>query len=210
MKIDKNIDFFVFDLVGVIIDLDIPFTVNQLGKLLESNGNHQSIDFMAHPVHHAFEKGEISDVVFRNEIRKTFNQQWSDQEIDQIWNGMLKNIPLQKIKLLKDLRKTHPVYMLSNTNSIHFKRVEEILLADTGETSFSGLFDHLFLSHEMGCRKPDTVIYEKVLEKIGMPAEKGVFFDDTAPNLIGAEKVGLRTVHINHPNALMDYFSDVH
>ncbi|QDH79843.1 HAD family phosphatase [Echinicola soli] len=210
MKIDKNVDFFVFDLGGVIIDLDIPFTVNQLGKLLNTNNNTPPMDFMAHPVHHAFEKGEISDVIFRNEIRKTFRKEWSDQEIDDIWNGMLISIPQQKIKLLKELRKTHPVFMLSNTNSIHFKKVEEILLADTGEKGFSGLFDHLFLSHEMGCRKPDAIIYEKVLEKIGLPAEKGVFFDDTAPNLVGAEKVGLRTVHINHPNALMDYFRDVH
>ncbi|GGF49898.1 HAD family hydrolase [Echinicola rosea] len=210
MKIDKNVDFFVFDLGGVIIDLDIPFTLNQLGIPPKTNDDSPSVDFMAHPIHHAFEKGEISAVNFRDEIRKTFRKEWSDQEIDNIWNGMLKSIPLQKINLLKELRKTHPVFMLSNTNSIHFKKVEEILLADTGEKRFSDLFDHLFLSHEMGYRKPDVIIYEKVLEKIGIPAEKGVFFDDTAPNLIGAEKIGLRTVHINHPNALMDYFTDVH
>lgn len=210
MNIDKNIDFFVFDLGGVIIDLDIPFTVNQLGKLLQNNGSTSTVDFMAHPVHHAFEKGEIDDIVFRDEIRKAFREEWSDQEIDDIWNGMLKNIPLQKIRLLKELRKTHPVYMLSNTNSIHFQKVEEILLTDTGENGFAQLFDHLFLSYEMGCRKPDAIIYEKVVEKIGMPAEKGVFFDDTAPNLIGAQKVGLQTVLIDHPTALMDYFENAH
>ncbi|AWW33258.1 HAD family phosphatase [Echinicola strongylocentroti] len=210
MKIDKNIDFFVFDLGGVIIDLDIPFTISQLSSYLDGDGNDELGNFMAHPVHHAFEKGEISEAIFRDEIRRSFNKEWTDREIDAIWNGMLKNIPMQKIELLRELRKTHPVYMLSNTNGIHFKKVEEILLNDTGIDRFSTLFDELFLSHEMGCRKPDAVIYEKVLEKVGMPAEKGVFFDDTAPNLTGAQKVGLNTVHINHPNALMDYFSDVH
>ncbi|WP_200978443.1 HAD family phosphatase [Echinicola sp. 20G] len=209
MKIDKNIDFFVFDLGGVIIDLDIPFTISQLGENLNGDGKALSENFMMNPIHHAYEKGEINDATFRAEIRNAFKKDWSDLEIDNIWNAMLGKIPMQKIELLQYLRKSHPVYMLSNTNGIHFKRVEEILLEDTGISTFNELFDHVFLSHEMGCRKPDTIIYEKVLDHIGMPADRGVFFDDTAPNLLGAEKVGLRTCHINHPNALMDYFSDV-
>jgi len=210
MNIDKNIDFFVFDLGGVIIDLDTPFTLRQLGLHLNGNQKELSETFISNPIHHAYEKGEIDDATFRAEIRKVFNKEWTDQEIDDIWNAMLGKIPDYKIQLLKDLRKTHPVYMLSNTNGIHFKRVEEILLEQTGISSFNTLFDYVFLSHEMGCRKPDTIIYEKVLDQIGMSAEKGVFFDDTAPNLEGAEKVGLKTVHINHSKALMDYFSNVH
>ncbi|GAB3662827.1 HAD family phosphatase [Echinicola sediminis] len=209
MNIDKNIDFFVFDLGGVIIDLDTSFTLNQLGLHLDGANKSLSETFITNPVHHAYEKGEIDDATFRSEIRKVFKKEWTDQEIDAIWNGMLGKIPVEKIDLLRELRKTHPVFMLSNTNGIHFKRVEEILLKDTGVSSFNHLFDHVFLSHEMGCRKPDTIIYEKVLAQVGMSAEKGVFFDDTAPNLLGAEKVGLKTVHINHSTALMDYFSNV-
>ncbi|WP_186758143.1 HAD family hydrolase [Echinicola salinicaeni] len=209
MKIDKNVDFFVFDLGGVIIDLDIPFTLKQLDESLVNEKKSAKENFMAHPVHHAYEKGEIDDATFRTEIRNVFKKDWTDQQIDNIWNAMLGKIPMHKIELLRALRKTHPVYMLSNTNAIHFRRVEEILLADTGVGKFEELFDHLFLSYEMGCRKPDTIIYEKVLEHIGQPGEKGIFFDDTAPNLLGAETVGLKTCYINHPNALMDYFNNV-
>ncbi|WP_215226804.1 HAD family hydrolase [Echinicola shivajiensis] len=209
MKIDKNVDFFVFDLGGVIIDLDIPFTLRQLDENIKSDKKYATENFMAHPLHHAYEKGEIDDTTFRTEVRNVFKKNWTDQEIDNIWNAMLGRIPVHKIQLLKELRKTHPVYMLSNTNAIHFRKVEEILLADTGVEKFDELFDHLFLSYEMGCRKPDTIIYEKVLAQIGQSGEKGVFFDDTAPNLVGAESVGLKTCHINHPNALMDYFNNV-
>lgn len=210
MKINENIDFFVFDLGGVIVDLDIPFTLNQLGQHLRAQDKEMAEQFMAHPVHHAFEKGEISDGEFREEVRKNFQADWEDGRINDIWNSMLLKIPVEKINLLRKLRASHPVYMLSNTNSIHYPKVEEILLRDTGVQRFDELFDHIFLSHEMGCRKPDTIIYEKVLEHVKKPASRGMFFDDTEANLLGAAKVGLQTCHINHPNALMDYFSDVH
>ncbi len=209
MKINENIDFFVFDLGGVIIDLDIPFTLRQLGAHTGLQNKVLAEKFMAHPVHHAFEKGEINEVIFREEIRKNFKTDWKDDRINEIWNSMLLQIPIEKINLLKTLRKTHPVYMLSNTNPIHYAQVEKILKRDTGIENFEGLFDHIFLSHEMGCRKPDLIIYKKVLAKVNRPASRGMFFDDTAENLAGAEMVGLQTYHINHPNALMDYFSDV-
>ncbi|MDN3671099.1 HAD-IA family hydrolase [Echinicola jeungdonensis] len=209
MKIDKNIDFFVFDLGGVIVDLNIPFTLNRLGGNLNGDGKALAKNFMMNPIQHSYEKGEIDDQTFRVEVKKAFQQDWTDQEVDDIWNAMLGGIPMEKIELLRELRKTHPIYMLSNTNGIHYSKVLEILLKDTGVESFDELFDHVFVSHHMGCRKPDAIIYEKVLDLVEKPAEKGMFFDDTEPNLIGAQKVGLQTCHINHPNALMEYFSDV-
>ncbi|GGZ13033.1 haloacid dehalogenase [Echinicola pacifica] len=210
MKIDKNTDFFIFDLGGVIIDLDIPFTINQLQQIALKNSIDLYEDFMNHPVHHAYEKGEIDDQTFRDELKLVFKHEWPNQEVDDIWNGMLGKIPQEKIQLLKDLRKTHPIYMLSNTNGIHFRKVEEILLEGSGHKSFEELFDRVFLSFEMGCRKPDTVIYEKVLAEIGQEGSRGVFFDDNASNIVGARKAGLRAHHIDHPTALLDYFANVH
>jgi putative hydrolase of the HAD superfamily len=88
--------------------------------------------------------------------------------------------------------------------------VEEIFKADHGENeSFISLFDRVFLSYEMGLKKPDKRIYEKVVEEIGAKPEQCLFFDDLEENLNAAKEVGLKTHHISHPKALMDYFSHV-
>jgi len=194
---------------NVIIDIDIDLTLKELKSDLSENEFSLADEFMKSELHAAFESGNIDEKEFRNGIRMAFNREWKDEWIDQVWNTLLLTIPKERIKLLKTLRKDYNLYLLSNTNSIHFKVVEEIFKKDHPEDSFLGLFDKVFLSHEMGLRKPDKKIYEKVVEEIEANPEQCLFFDDLQENLNAAKEVGLQTYLINHPKALVDYFSNV-
>ena len=51
-------------------------------------------------------------------------------------------------------------------------------------------FDRLFLSHEMGCRKPEAAIYHQVAEELKVTPSSILFFDDRAENIEGARKAG--------------------
>ncbi|OUN80977.1 hypothetical protein B5G04_06915 [Bacteroides sp. An51A] len=42
------------------------------------------------------------------------------EEVDSVWNGMLGRIPVEKLQLLYMLKDTYNLYLLSNTNSIHW------------------------------------------------------------------------------------------
>lgn len=209
MKKDGNIEFLIFDMGNVIIDIDIDLTIKELKNELTEKEHLLADGFLKSALHADFETGAIGELEFRNGIRTTFNREWEDAWIDKAWNTLLLSIPKERVSLLKALRKDYKLYLLSNTNSIHFKVVEEIFKTDSGEESFTSLFDRVFLSYEMGLKKPDKRIYEKVVQEIGAKPEQCLFFDDLEENLIAAKEVGLETHHINHPKALVEYFSHV-
>lgn len=56
--------------------------------------------------------------------------------------------------------------------------------------NFSGLFDRLFFSCELGCLKPDPAFYQKVQAALGLPGEAILFWDDAPPNVAAARAMG--------------------
>jgi glucose-1-phosphatase len=209
MKKLNNIDFLIFDLGNVIIDIDIPLTIKELKNELSEEEFHLAENFFASEIHAHFETGLVDEMAFRNQVRKDFKKEWSDEKIDTIWNALLLQIPQERIDLLKELKNHYTICMLSNTNSIHYKKVEEILMRDCGVNTFSPIFDRLFLSYEMGYKKPDPAIYEEMVRQLNTTAERCMFFDDLEANLTAADNAGLQTYHIDHPKALVEFFSNV-
>src|SRR5690554_5822555 len=208
-KASNDTEFLIFDMGNVIIDIDIARTIKEFKTALEENEFLLADDFMKSALHTDFETGTIGEREFRNGIRSAFKREWEDQWIDSAWNTLLLDIPKERVELLKSLRKNSKLYLLSNTNSIHFKIVEEIYKAEHGGSTFVSLFDRIFLSYEMGLRKPDKRIYEQIVKDIGAKPGQCLFFDDTEENLATAKEVGLKTHHINHPKALVEYFAHV-
>jgi len=209
MKNLENIDFLIFDLGNVIIDIDIPLTIKELKKELSEEEFHLAENFFASEIHAHFETGLVDENAFRNQVRKDFKKEWTDEQIDSIWNALLLHIPKERIDLLEELKNHYTICMLSNTNSIHYKKVEEILRRDCGLNTFSPIFDRLFLSYEMGYKKPDPSIFEEMVRQLKTTADRCLFFDDLKANLTAAQKAGLHTYHIDHPKALVEFFSNV-
>lgn len=59
-------------------------------------------------------------------------------------------------------------------------------------------FDTVVISDQVGLRKPDPKIYQLTAHRLGIPAARCVFVDDTAHNLPAAETLGMTTVHFTH------------
>jgi putative hydrolase of the HAD superfamily len=57
------------------------------------------------------------------------------------------------------------------------------------------IFETVVDSGFVGCRKPESKIYELTLERIGLPAAACLFVDDVAVNCEGARKAGINAVH---------------
>lgn len=73
--------------------------------------------------------------------------------------------------------------VLSNTIEPHAKALRDAGLYDG--------FDYLFLSHEVGMRKPDPAIYLHALQELNTKPEATVFVDDDPKNVEAAEALGL-------------------
>lgn len=56
------------------------------------------------------------------------------------------------------------------------------------------LFDPVVISGEVRLRKPQASIYELILQRLALPAERVVFVDDAEPNVMGARAVGMRAL----------------
>ncbi|MGY6520517.1 MAG: HAD family hydrolase [Mongoliitalea sp.] len=208
MKNLENIDFLIFDLGNVIIDIDYDFSINELKKILPEQKFELTSLFFPSEFHKNYEKGLINTQEFRDEIRKHFDLDISDQDIDHVWNSLLRVIPQTRIDLLKNLKEYFGTAILSNTNSLHIDAFETMIKEQTNESSIFNLCDHIFLSHEMGLAKPNPAIYQVVIEKIAINPERVLFFDDLEANLKGAESIGIKTQLISKSFTIEDFFKN--
>jgi glucose-1-phosphatase len=210
MKKLEHIDFLIFDLGNVIIDIDYSFSINELKKILPESKQTLSNNFYLSTFLKDYEKGLINSDQFRNEVRNLYQEDWTDAQVDHVWNSLLQDIPSERIELLEILRRDFGTAILSNTNEIHIKKFDELLQDQTGEKSIFDLCDRVFLSHIMGLAKPDEAIYKAVLNEINVDPERVLFFDDLPANLDGANRVGLQTFQITHPRGLIQFFENVY
>lgn len=83
-------------------------------------------------------------------------------------------------EMLVELRKkNYRLGCLSNTNPNHIAKLEH-------GWKLLDLFDHRFYSHQLGCMKPDFLIYRQVQEQLGLAAQDICFFDDNPENCAAA------------------------
>lgn len=188
----KNI---VFDLGGVIMNLDVPKTIKALHKI----GIEKIVNNTGHNYHHYFfydfEVGDISEEQFLESLQKLSNKKLNFSEIKQAWNEMILNIPLDRINFLKDLKEEYNLFLLSNTNSIHqFKYLSEF--NHKYGYSFNSLFQKAYYSHEIGLRKPDEKVFDFILKDSTLKASETLFIDDSLTNIKAAKKAGINTFHI--------------
>lgn len=189
---NKGIKNLIIDFGGVLIDLDRQRCI-ECFKKLELPDVEVILDlYHQQDFFHKYEKGLISSADFRDVIREKIGKPVADAQIDDAWNSFLVGIPHYKLDLLLRLRKDYVVYLLSNTNEIHWQwscrnafpyktfRVEDY-------------FEHIYLSYEMQMAKPDAEIFQKVLGDTGISPSETLFIDDSEANCKTAEALGIST-----------------
>jgi len=192
MKQFKNITTIIFDLGGVLINLDLPQCIQNFKQLgLQNFEQHLSL-FGQKGFFLQFEKGQINVEQFRSEIRKLATTALSDDQIDAAWCSFLCDIPNQKLEMLLELKKKFRLMMLSNTNQLHIEVSAAGEFARVGKTS-SDFFDKCYYSYEMGMTKPDPEIFQTLLADAGVKAGECLFLDDGEKNINQADKLGFQT-----------------
>jgi putative hydrolase of the HAD superfamily len=209
MKSKIDVDFIIFDLGNVIIDLDYKSALKVIKNLVPDSAHPRIDSFYLTDFHRDYEKGLLQSDAFRNEVRAYLELDFDDQKVDDLWNCLLGKIPSERLKLIEKLRENYQVGVLSNTNLIHIHAVNRILQRDHGIENFDPIFDWVFLSHEMGLSKPSPEIYEKMLMELGTSADRVLFFDDLEANIKGANSVGINAVHVTDPSVIFEYFENV-
>lgn len=191
---DSKIKNVVFDLGGVLINLDFENCLNAFRKAGFKHIEQQIAQLEEEGLFARFERGEITPEEFREAVRKETDESLSDRKIDDLWNLMLLNIPHEKLDLLLRLRGRYMVYLLSNTNAIHWNYASEQMFNYRG-FQVKDFFEDIFLSFEMHKSKPNKDIYEQMMKDANILPEETCFIDDSEANCQAARALGIKAHH---------------
>jgi epoxide hydrolase-like predicted phosphatase len=200
--IPPHIRNLIFDLGGVILNLSVPYTLNQLASLTGLSLEKIMESYSSREEFLQYEKGLITEPAFRSALRKIYSFEGTDDAIDKCWNAMLLDIPPSRIAQLRTLKTRYRTFLLSNTNAIHVKCFSERLSKDHGLASLDDLFEKVYYSHLLNMRKPDPEIYRHVLKENNLNPSETLFLDDSAKNIEGAKSVGIETMLVTSADQL--------
>jgi putative hydrolase of the HAD superfamily len=186
-------DALLFDLGRVVLDIDF-------GKAIACWAAHAGCQpsdiverFERGETYRHHEIGKIDDAAYFESLRALLGIRISDDQFLEGWNAIFAGEMPGIALLLTRAAGRMPLYAFSNTNNAHVEHFS-VIHADV-----LGHFREIFLSSSIGLRKPDAAAYDHVVNAIGVPASRIVFFDDSAENIEGARARGLTAVQVTSP-----------
>jgi putative hydrolase of the HAD superfamily len=191
MEILKGIKNIIFDLGGVLLNIDPQKTIDafsQLGMQQLVGDKGLSYD---HDIFYLMEQGQISPDEFRNGVLQLLPAKVTFDEIDSAWTAMLLDFPEIRIDLVKNLRRDYKIYLFSNTNAIHVEKFHSNFRNQHG-FDVSTLFNKDFYSNEIGYRKPMPEAYQEIIRLSGINPAESLFIDDSLQNVDAAIASGLK------------------
>lgn len=193
---------YIFDLGNVIVDIDFNRVLgvwSDLGRVplatLQSR-------FRMDEAFEKHERGEISDPEFAARICDQLDIALSYPQFTAGWQAVFVGIRPETLAIMNKLRaKGERVVILSNTNQLHFE------FWPTQYPEVQQAADHVYMSQDMGMRKPEARIYQSVLEHEGYTADQAVFFDDNRANIDAARALGIESVLVEDAKTVPDWFA---
>lgn len=181
-------DAIVFDLGGVLIELA------GVSRMLGWLGEHVSEEelwrrWLASESVRGFECGRLGAAEFAQAFLAEFQIPVSGEQFLAEFTVWPRAPYPGASDLLKRLHEEYTVACLSNTNSLHWSRID-------AEMDLLPHFHSHFASHVVGFLKPDREIFEHLVEQLGFPPERILFLDDNQLNVDGARAAGITAYRV--------------
>tara|TARA_B100001971_G_scaffold84647_1_gene78133 strand:+ start:241371 stop:242012 length:642 start_codon:yes stop_codon:yes gene_type:complete len=203
-KLIADKDNIIFDFGGIFVDIQYNDTIEELTKLsteldaAQFYSKKSQVSFFSD-----LETGKITQDEFIVLLKDHLKIERNDTEIIKAWNAMLKEIRVERLVYLRELKKTKKVFMLSNINEIHEKYLDLYIKERPELAGFYDEFDKVYFSHNIGERKPNAKAYETVLKENDLDIKRTLFIDDSPQHVEGALKIGLDAVLLDPPNSFI-------
>ena len=196
-----DVNTIVFDLGGVIIDLNVPRCVANFKRLMgeENVRNVLGIDDEGEGVvavsaatlqlMHDYEYGNISTEEFVASLLAHCYEGVTAEQVREAWLSMLADLPQEKLDYIARLRQRgYKTVLLSNSNEMHWEPIwEQYHLGD--------YFDYVFASQKLHMAKPNKEIFDYVVREAAIDSAHTIYVDDLDKNRKAGEKyAGWKTV----------------
>jgi FMN phosphatase YigB (HAD superfamily) len=188
-----------FDMGGVLLDIDPARTRQALTQLLVGDAATTDVRFDIHNQEDLFldfERGRYSPDVFRAQVRAQYGVSFADDAFDDAWCAVLKDPFPWAFEAVAQAAGRYRTALLSNTNAIHFGRFYPQV------APMLQRMEQVFVSHEMGTRKPEPDIYLKALQTMELQPHQALFIEDNAENVAQARALGIQVLHLAQPEWL--------
>lgn len=179
------------DFGGVICTFDYRIFCERLARRISRTADEVCAAAFGNRLQGDFEAGKLSGREYHRAVMAALQAAVPYEEFYPMYGDIFAEIPGTG-DLLRRLGGRYPLYLLSDTNEIHFGYVRE-------RVGTLALFDEFIVSYQVGAMKPDPRIYGEALRRSGLPAEACVFVDDRPENVEGARRVGIRAVRFESP-----------
>jgi len=188
----NNIENIIFDLGGVIINLDNKLTEKAFVDMGAKDFHQYFGHGFAASFFRDYEIGKINDRQFIHDLKTMIHIEVPDQIIVNAWNALLLDFPPERIELLKNLQKKYRLFLFSNTNALHLEALRKIYTKTFSSGDIDDHFEKTYYSHLLKMRKPDKESFEFIIKENKLSPAKTLFVDDAMTNIEGANAVGLK------------------
>mgnify|MGYP001237221557 FL=1 len=181
----------IFDFGDVFINLDKEAPYIEMKKL----GIHLFSKEMIE-TNKLYETGKIDTSTFLDYYQKAFPN-ISKSQLSEAWNSIILDFPEYRLEYIEALAasKKYQLILLSNTNDLHIEKVIKHMTIERFQR-FKNCFDAFYFSQEIHLRKPNSDIYNFVLDTHKINPNESIFIDDTKENTDAAKKLGMHTWNI--------------
>ncbi|MBU3742011.1 MAG: HAD family phosphatase [Candidatus Kapabacteria bacterium] len=191
LQLLDDVDLVIFDLGGVLYDIDFERTRSAFAALPGYNG--MPIAFGVDEQDDVFfrvDRGELSDQAFYQALRERYGFTCSDADIEAAWCAILIGPFANAVAWVESVSALRPVVLLSNISHPHLRHalphIEPIIAP----------MQRAFYSCTMGLRKPDPACFLHVTQTMGVHPDRSMLLDDSTANCASARGLGMRVIQI--------------
>lgn len=189
----EPVEALLFDLGGVVITIDFGRCFRWWADSAACAVEEIASRFAFDSAYEDHERGTLSSAGYWTSVRGALSLDLPDEALLQGWNDVYVGTDAEVLDLLSQARTKWPLYGFTNTNPAH-----QAVWAQRFAPELQ-VFESIFVSSELGHRKPDRAAFDAVASMIGAPPPRILFFDDSLENVEGAREAGLQAVHVSSP-----------
>lgn len=183
----------LFDLGGVVIAIDFNRALQTWEVWSVLPIEEMQRRFKMDTTYERHERGEIDASEYFAHIRRTLELEATDADIALGWNAIFVGEIIETVDSILSVRNRLPCFAFTNSNTTH-----QVTWTTAYPRAIKS-FHQVFVSSELGLRKPEREAFDAIAEKTGIDSGALLFFDDTEQNVLGAQAAGLQAVHVRTP-----------
>lgn len=199
----QNIAGLLFDMDGVVFEIDFERALQTWSDWTSLPIEEIYHRFEMDEAYEQHERGEIGASEYFAHLRNVLELDANDSEIALGWNAIYLEEITETVNYILAVKEKLPCFAFTNSNPTH-QAYWTIAYPRAVES-----FHQIFVSSELGLRKPDREAFEAISDTTGICLDKMLFFDDTEENVNGARAAGMQAIHVTAHSDVKNALADI-